>query len=762
MLHGRTWRGGIGRARRWPLALVLLFLVSFGSSSVQGQDATRRVLILYPDSNVNRSALVAGEAIRKRLQERSSTNVKTHGEFLDLSQFSDDGHRQRVARYLAEKYAHIPLDVVVALGPDSLGMIVNNRSLLIPKVPIVFCCASSATLTGVDLPRDATGIISEFDIAKTASLAERLQPNARRLIVIAGAAPFDRRWAQIARRQLAAHEKRLNTRYLVGLPHDELLTEVANLPRDTIVIVLSIFRDGAGRDFVPLDIAEEIAIAANAPVYGPYDTLLGRGVVGGYMISFESVGTETADLVLDVLNGKDPSALPPRRSAAHAHRVDARQLERWNLAEKNLPADTVVLFKQSPLWEQHRKLVLATIGAFGVIATIVGNLLLQMRRRKRAEASLKDSEERMMFTAASTNTGLWQYDVPSKHLWAMEQCRPLFGLVADSPLLMKTFLRRVHRDDRPIVAAAIRTATVRAEPAEKRTEFRVVHPDGQTRWILASSKTHFGEEGKPVRVSGVFRDVTSRKIAEHETEQLARRLSTIQDEERQQIAEELHDSTTQHLVAVGLNMVSLQDRVAADAETRKLFTDIESSLEEATKELRTFTYLLHPPQLEKDGLRSALRRYLEGFGRRTELDTKLKISAKAEELPFSVQRALLRVVQEALANVHRHAAASKVSVTVKCLGDRVHLVVADDGKGANGTDKREPCSSFRAGVGIPGMTARLRRAGGDLKIQSGPRGTRLHGVMLVDGNGAGGPGNGHACADARQAAPSPFDPARVS
>ena len=90
MLHGRTLRGGIGRARRWPFALLLLFLVSIGTSSGEAQDATRRVLILYPDSNVNRSALVAGEAIRKRLLERSSANVKTHGEFLDLSKFSDD------------------------------------------------------------------------------------------------------------------------------------------------------------------------------------------------------------------------------------------------------------------------------------------------------------------------------------------------------------------------------------------------------------------------------------------------------------------------------------------------------------------------------------------------------------------------------------------------------------------------------------------------------------------------------------------------
>ena len=733
MLHGRRSRGGKGHARPWPLAVLLLAALANEPSSVQAQDATRRVLILYPDSYVNRSGLVAGDAIRRRLQERGYADVKTYGEFLDLSRFSDEGHRQRVVRHLADKYAHTPLDVVVALGPDSLAAAVGNRELPAFKAPIAFCCVSSATLAGIDLPGDATGIISEFDISKTVSLAERLQPAARQLVVIAGAAPFDQRWAQIARQQLAAHEGRLHARYLIGLPRDELLAEVASLSRDAIVVVLSIFRDGAGRDFVPLDIAEEIANASRAPVYSPYATMLGRGVVGGYMISFEAVGTETADLVLDILNGKDASTLPRHRSAAHAYRVDARQVERWQLSEENLPADAEVLFKQPTLWERHPKLVLATIGAFGVIMTIVGNLLLQMNRRKRAEASLKESEERMMFTAASTNTGLWQYDVPGRHLWAMEQCRPLFGLPADAPLVAETFLRRVHPDDRPIVIAAIRTATVRTEPAEKRIEFRVVHANGEIRWMLASGKADFDEEGKPVKVSGVFRDVTARKIAERETEQLERRLSTVQEEERRLIAEELHDSTTQHLVAASLNLSSLQERVATDAETRKLITDIESSLEEATRELRTFAYLLHPPQLGKDGLRRTLSRYVEGFGRRTKLETRLKIGSRAEKLPFAVQRALLRVVQEALANVHRHAAASKVSVAVKCLGGRVHLVVTDDGKGSNGSLRRETCESLRAGVGIPSMTARLRRAGGDLDIHSGPSGTRLHGVMLANG-----------------------------
>src|SRR5262245_33163635 len=293
MLHERRLRGGRGRARPWPLALLLLLLPASQPAGVHAQDALQRVLILHPESYVNHSALVAGDAIRRRLQEQGHADIKTHGEFLDLSQFSDEGYRRRVVQHLADKYANTRLDVVVALGPDSLATVLHNRDLPPFKAPLVFCCTSSATLAGMDLPGDVTGIVSEFDIARTVSLAERLQPDARHLVVIAGAAPFDQRWAQNARRQLAEHEKRRKARYLLGLPRDELLAEVAKLRRDTIVVVLTIFRDGAGRDFVPIDIAQEIAKVSNAPVYSPYDTHLGRGAVGGYMVSFEAVGAET-------------------------------------------------------------------------------------------------------------------------------------------------------------------------------------------------------------------------------------------------------------------------------------------------------------------------------------------------------------------------------------------------------------------------------------------------------------------------------------
>ena len=447
------------------------------------------------------------------------------------------------------------------------------------------------------------------------------------------------------------------------------------------------------------------------------------------MDTLESAGVAAADLAVKILARGDSKILPPPIGTAHSYRVDARQLQRWGFSEKNLPAGTVVLFKEPTLWEQHPNLVLATIGVFALLTSILSVLSVQMIRRRRAEASLKQSEERMAFAAASSNTGLWQYDVTAGQLWATEHCRSMFGL-GEGSLTPARFLRAVHPDDRRLAAAAMRAAMSGAQ-AVGPSEFRVVQRNGQTRWLRASGHVELDDGRKPVRVSGVVMDITKRKMAENEALQLSQRLSTVQDEERQQIAQELHDSTMQHLAAMNLSMMSLKARAASDAKMRKLCEDIEGSLDEASRELRTFTYLLHPPELEMAGLRSTLHRFVEGFATRTGLKTRLDISRKADELSLPVQRSLLRVVQEALANVHRHASASQVSVTLKCIADQIHLVVSDNGKGIEGISNHKIDITTKAGLGITGMTARFRQLGGDLHIQSAATGTTLHGVIPV-------------------------------
>jgi signal transduction histidine kinase len=158
----------------------------------------------------------------------------------------------------------------------------------------------------------------------------------------------------------------------------------------------------------------------------------------------------------------------------------------------------------------------------------------------------------------------------------------------------------------------------------------------------------------------------------------------------------------------------------------------ESSLQEAIKELRTFSYLMHPLALQQRGLYNTLAAYVGGFADRSGLLCKVRMDRKHAKYPPLVQRTILRIVQEGLANAYRHASASRVSIDVRDLGARLHIVVADDGQGISSVLSPSQRPS-RAGVGIRGIRMRLTQLGGRLRI-SAPRkgGTRLHAVLPTD------------------------------
>ena len=211
---------------------------------------TRRVLILYPDSNLNRSALVVGEAIRKRIAGALGTpNIKTHGEFLDLSQFSDDAHRQRVVRYPGRKVRSHSRSMswwrlartASRRSPAIASLLVSQRS------DRVLLRVASATLATIDLPARCGGHSSASStFASTVSLAERLQPDARHLVVIAGRCTVRPAMGADCP-QINSPSRRSGSRRATWsvLPRDALLAEVANLSRDTIVVVP---HDLPGRD----------------------------------------------------------------------------------------------------------------------------------------------------------------------------------------------------------------------------------------------------------------------------------------------------------------------------------------------------------------------------------------------------------------------------------------------------------------------------------------------------------------------------------
>lgn len=225
-------------------------------------------------------------------------------------------------------------------------------------------------------------------------------------------------------------------------------------------------------------------------------------------------------------------------------------------------------------------------------------------------------------------------------------------------------------------------------------------------------------------VIAVVRDVTEQKQVNETLRRLSIRLLKAQDAERRRIARELHDSTGQNLAAVAMNL-SLVTRSAGVLDTlaQKALAESIAMVEGCVREIRTLSYLLHPPMLDERGLARALRWFVDGFSKRSGMRVDLEVAADWERPTPEMEIALFRVVQEALTNAHRHAESSTARIRLDGDKTTVRLEVEDAGKGL--AKAHAEGQLVTGGVGITGMRERIKQLGGRLQIESGLRGTTI-------------------------------------
>ncbi|WP_161499991.1 sensor histidine kinase [Bradyrhizobium sp. AC87j1] len=217
-------------------------------------------------------------------------------------------------------------------------------------------------------------------------------------------------------------------------------------------------------------------------------------------------------------------------------------------------------------------------------------------------------------------------------------------------------------------------------------------------------------------------DISDLREARLDLAALAGRLVDVQERERARYAEELHDSTAQHLAAASLNVMVLKERAGREGwDMDAVIAELERSISESLREIRSISYLLHPRTLDRDGLSATLIRFATGFSTRTGIAVRSAVANDIERLPTVVQRAVLRIAQEALTNVHRHASADAVELRASMHGDALALSIRDNGHGFG----RAVGSEVVAGVGIAGMEARAHRFGGSLRVSSDSSGTTV-------------------------------------
>jgi signal transduction histidine kinase len=209
---------------------------------------------------------------------------------------------------------------------------------------------------------------------------------------------------------------------------------------------------------------------------------------------------------------------------------------------------------------------------------------------------------------------------------------------------------------------------------------------------------------------------------------LSARLLTLQDSERRRIARELHDCLGQCLIGLKLNI----DMLRNSPDRERLWAEVEDLMQQSIAEVRTLSYLLHPPTMDAAGLASAAQWFVDGFGQRSGIAVKLDVDRSLPRLPDVVELTIFRVMQEALTNVHRHSGSSTAEISIRQMGEQIILEVKDHGSGIKPEVlARSQETGAGLGIGLTGMCERVRDLGGVLQIDSDSGGTSVKVTILV-------------------------------
>jgi PAS domain S-box-containing protein len=346
--------------------------------------------------------------------------------------------------------------------------------------------------------------------------------------------------------------------------------------------------------------------------------------------------------------------------------------------------------------------------------------------RKRIEDALRESQAQLTLALESSRTAIFDWDIAERRgVWNAQMAALYDFNPAESYITAEQWRKLFHPLD---VDRLTREYERLAKGVDKfQFEFRTIRPDGEIRWILSHGRIVRDAHGNAIRLIGTHTDITDRKQLEEmaRVRELSGKLLHAQDAERRRIARELHDSAGQIVAALQMQLIPMQ--TDAEKSNPEIASGIGQSLEliqQLSQELRTVSYLLHPPLLDELGLPSALRWYVEGFSKRSKIDVQLELPPDLGRLPADMETTLFRIVQESLTNIHRHSGSQRAQIQIHRADDEVSVEVRDYGKGMPG-GKHNGSSQLRSGVGIQGMQERVRQLNGRFEIQSRADGTSV-------------------------------------
>jgi PAS domain S-box-containing protein len=476
------------------LLILGLSLPAFAQTKSQVDLTGRNVLVLH--------ALEANMPLNVRTDRAIMAALEAGGigmrnqffEYLDLQRNAGLEHRKRLAEMMHLRYGKRKIDVIITLYPEALEFLLKDCREIFPDAPIVALYMAPS----FQLPKTDRRIIQHVfrgDMRGTLEIALKLVSKAKRVYVVGGVHSLDKKNEAQARQDFKKWEGQLTFRYLSDMSLEEMLATVSSAPPETIIFYMAMTGDITGKTYNPRDVAKRLRQVSNGPVFGLYETLLEHGIVGGSIVAYGGIGTQAGRLALSILGiDSDSDKTSEILDVPGVAMFDWRELRHWKLSEAALPKGSIVINRESRIWD-YKYYIIGGLALFLVQLFLIAGLLLQRRRKKVAEEELNQFFNVTLDLLCIANID--GYFLRLNPAW-----KKILGYTREE-LMANRFLEFVHPDDLDRTREVVSTLSSQQEVISFENRYRC--KDGTYRWLEWSS----APAGDLIYAAA--RDITERK-----------------------------------------------------------------------------------------------------------------------------------------------------------------------------------------------------------------------------------------------------------